>query len=126
MATILKTSLTLDGEATSVFRLKVSGHSLDKHDERELAAQLSMVNSRSSDKKLVLDVCGVEHLGSDGVGILIAATHDFTQRGGRLALLVNSRQFKTIHMLGFDQVRIIPVFTSINEAVASLTGLDTG
>ncbi len=68
---------------------------------------------------VVLDLSGVEYLSSAGLRVLLAGLKNLESRGGKLLLAAPAAPvLQVLKMAGFD--RILPIFSSEDEAVESL------
>jgi anti-sigma B factor antagonist len=80
---------------------------------------------RLNQKKLILDITGVEHVDSTGIGILAYCFGTLTRAGG--ALRVVGAGGKVLHLLQITRLTsVLPLAASIEEACQSMSGQPAG
>ena len=90
---------------------------LDIQSSPELAAHLNAPEA-SAAAHLIVDLTGVSFLDSSGLGTLVAVNRAVTARGARMTLAGPRSNIDRILRIS-RMSEIIPVFNTVNEAIAS-------
>ena len=97
---------------------KVAGE-LDHHSTGYLRQKMDYEIIKATNKNLIMDFSDTGFMDSSGIGLIIGRYKNVKSMNGETVLVVkDSRIAKILEMAGIN--KMMPVFTSVNEAFESL------